>query len=280
MSGQAPPSEPISQKERWRDKAGDAWAYFQAEIDATFAPFNDALLGAAAPDSGERALDVGCGCGATSLSLARLGLQVTGLDLSPSQLDVARKRAAAEKLAIEFLEQDASRFESPRPVDLIASRLGFMFFDDPVQAFANLRRQAPNGRAALLCWAEIGANPWMHLARDSAAGLLDLPDPPPPGSPGPFGFDDPDRLRRVLDESGWQRIEIARLETSLAVAGGAPEDVLRLSMKLGPVAPLIAAAEEPVRTKVRDSMAARLAPWTRDGHVAFPAAAWIATARA
>jgi SAM-dependent methyltransferase len=276
-------TEPSAQAPRWRDQAGDAWAHFYREIDATFRPFNDALIAAAAPEKNERILDVGCGCGGTSLALAeRVGRNghVIGLDLSPSQLAIARERAAAQKLAIEFLEHDAATWTPATRFDLIASRFGFMFFDDPVAALAHLRRLAPDGRVALVCWAESSANPWMRFGRESAQDLLELPPNPPPGSPGPFGFDDPDRLRRALRDSGWRDIEIKRLDTTIAPAGGAPEDVLRLSMRLGPAAPAIAAADESVQRQIRDAMAAKIAFWTRDGRVTVPASAWIATARA
>ncbi|GIL41642.1 class I SAM-dependent methyltransferase [Roseiterribacter gracilis] len=276
-------AEPSAQALRWREQAGDVWARFYPQIDATFAPFNDALIAAAAPQTNERVLDVGCGCGGTSLALAELvGRQgrVVGLDLSPSQLAIARERAAARDLQIEFREEDAARFRADVPFDLIASRFGFMFFDDPVAAFTHLRGQAAGGRAALLSWAEVAANPWMRLAWESAQGLIEPPPESPPGAPGPFGFDDPDRLRRALAESGWQKIEIARVDTIIAPAGGVPDDVLRLSMKLGPSAPLIAAADESVRARIRDVMATRIAAWTSNGRVTAPASAWIATARA
>ncbi|MDB5366048.1 MAG: Methyltransferase type 11 [Rhodospirillales bacterium] len=276
------PAESLTQAQRWRETAGDAWARFHVEIDATFAPFNDALIDAATPKTNERVLDVGCGCGGTSLALAARVAphgSVIGLDLSPAQLAVARERAAASKLAIEFRQDDAATWRADAPFDLIASRLGFMFFADPVAAFVHLRGQAPGGRAALLCWAEAEANPWMRLGRESAQGLLDLPAEPPAGSPGPFGFDDRDRLFRVLTESGWRSVEIARFDTTIAPAGGAPADVLRLSMKLGPSAPAIAAADEPTRAGVREAMAARIAAWTSGGRVTAPASAWIATAR-
>jgi SAM-dependent methyltransferase len=275
-------AEPLTQAQRWRETAGDAWARFHLEIDATFAPFNDALIRAADPQQNERVLDVGCGCGGTSLALAERVAphgSVVGLDLSPAQLAVARERAAAAGLAIEFRQDDAATWRADTKFDLVASRLGFMFFADPVAAFAHLRGQAPDGRVALLCWAEVAANPWMRLARESAQGLLELPPDPPAGSPGPFGFDDRDRLFRVLTESGWRSVEIARLETSIAPAGGAPADVLRLSMKLGPSAPAIAEADESVRLRIRDAMATRIAAWTGAGRVTMPASAWIATAR-
>jgi SAM-dependent methyltransferase len=274
-------AESSAQAQRWREQTGDVWARFHLQIDATFAPFNDALIAAAAPQKNERVLDVGCGCGGTSLALAELvGPHVVGLDLSQSQLAVARERAAARNLQIEFREQDAAHFRAGAPFDLIASRFGFMFFADPVAAFAHLRGQAAGGRTALVSWAEVGANPWMRLAKEAAQGLVELPPESQPGSPGPFGFDDSDRLNRVLAESGWRNIEIARFDTTIAPAGGAPDDVLLLSMKLGPSAPAIAAADDSVRARIRDVMAARIAAWTSNGLVTAPASAWIATARA
>jgi SAM-dependent methyltransferase len=277
------PLAPEDPGQRWRESVGDAWARLQAEIDSTFAPFTAALLQAADARAGERALDIGCGTGELSLALAcAVGPdgRVVGLDLSPAQLEVARDRAAAARLAVEFVEADAAAWPSPAPFDLLASRLGTMFFPDSVGAFAHLRAQAPSGRLAMLCWAPSDENPWMRLLKDAAAGLLALPPEAPPGSPGPFAFDDPTRIQDILAESGWRRIAVARLDTVLAPAGGTPDAALRFAQKLGPLAAAVAEAEPAIRDRVRAALVERLARWTADGRVAVPAAAWIVTAHA
>ena len=129
----------------WNDEAGSRWARFQERIDRAFAPLSAAGLAAAAVQPGEAILDIGCGCGATSLELCdgtREGGSVVGIDVSRSMLDVARERAGARSLInIRFLLADASTEAFREHIfDLVFSRFGVMFFDDSVAAFANVRK--------------------------------------------------------------------------------------------------------------------------------------------
>ncbi|HQJ88657.1 MAG TPA: hypothetical protein PLY91_08975, partial [Methanoregulaceae archaeon] len=96
------------------------------------------------------------------------------------------------------------------------SRFGVMFFDDSVAAFANLRRAVKaDGKLAFACWRSPADNPLVQVPMQAVAPLLPqgLPAPPPPGSPGRFAFADPDRVRGILEASGWRDIVIAPLDS-------------------------------------------------------------------
>jgi cyclopropane fatty-acyl-phospholipid synthase-like methyltransferase len=54
----------------WNGQSGERWVAYQARLDAMLAAFGQAAIEAAAPATGERVLDVGCGAGASSLALA------------------------------------------------------------------------------------------------------------------------------------------------------------------------------------------------------------------
>lgn len=66
-----------------------------------------------------RALDVGCGAGVFSVWMAQRGLEVTGIDLFPEAIAMARARAMENGVKVELIEGDAFAFDPPRPFDLV-----------------------------------------------------------------------------------------------------------------------------------------------------------------
>jgi SAM-dependent methyltransferase len=195
-----------------------------------------------APAPGETLLDVGCGCGDTSLELARrVGAEgeVLGLDISAPMLDVARRRAKEDGArGLEFREADAQTAALPGGRDAVFSRFGVMFFADPVAAFRNLRRALrPGGRLVFVCWRPLAENLWMRLPAETAAGLVPPAPPPEPGAPGPFAFADPDRVRRILAEAGFAGIEITPHDE--AIGGLDLEGTVEMSFRVGPLGAIL-----------------------------------------
>ncbi|MEQ1784285.1 MAG: class I SAM-dependent methyltransferase, partial [Hyphomonadaceae bacterium] len=139
------------QVEDWNGAVGERWAAEQERTDQLIRAFGDAALTAARASLGERVLDVGCGCGDTSLALANsVGPtgHVLGVDVSAPMLIVARRRASALS-NLTFAEADASSASLPGSFDLLYSRFGVMFFDAPVPAFRHLHKaMSPTGRLA------------------------------------------------------------------------------------------------------------------------------------
>src|SRR3954469_15048976 len=133
----------------WRGDIGDVWADEWRRTDRTLAPVNDALVAASMANEAEphRILDIGCGAGATSLALADAfgTARITGVDLSPTLVAVARERAG-DRSRLRFEVGDAATW-SPGEAgfDLIVSRHGIMFFDDPVGAFTTSARSPGPG---------------------------------------------------------------------------------------------------------------------------------------
>src|SRR6476646_9434765 len=84
-----------AQRERWNGIDGEFWVRQQDRLDRTLAPVTVPLLAFAAPRSGSAVIDVGCGCGATTIELARavgpFG-RVVGIDLSGPMLALAAER--------------------------------------------------------------------------------------------------------------------------------------------------------------------------------------------
>jgi len=267
----------------WNAAAGATWAALNARLDRLIEPLGRAAMDALAPRLGERAIDIGCGCGQTTVDLAaRVGEtgRVLGVDVSTPMLTVARDRAGKAGLAqVNFLQADAQThaFE-PGGADAVFSRFGVMFFADPKAAFANLRAAlAPGGRLAFLCWRAAAENPMMTLP--FAAALPHLPQaplPPNPLAPGPFAFAGGERLRGILEGAGFQDIDIAPHDQR--ICSGDLDESVDTALRVGPLGAIL--REHPdLADAVIDAVCAALAPFATDAGVRLDSATWIVTAR-
>lgn len=258
----------------WNGHAGHAWAEAQDLLDRLFAPIEALLVDAVCAASAQHVLDVGCGTGATTRAIARLpGRECVGIDISEPMLALARREAAREGAPARFVRGDAQNhaFE-PGSFDLIVSRFGVMFFDDPVQAFANLRRAArPGAGLRLFAWRGPEENPFMTTAERAAAPLLPALPARRPDEPGQFGFADPDRVRRILKQSGWEEIEIAPVDVACAM----PERALeRYFTQLGPLGRVLGALDDDTRAQVIATVRPAFEPFVDGDEVRFTAACW------
>ncbi|HCB38030.1 MAG TPA: class I SAM-dependent methyltransferase [Acidimicrobiaceae bacterium] len=262
---------------------------------------------------GPRVLDVGCGCGQTTLQLAAAagpGGAVLGLDISEPLIDVARRRAgaagsdSADSAVVDFTAADAQTVDPATlragpgrepGFDLVFSRFGVMFFDDPVAAFTRLREVAASrgdsaargGRLAFACWQETARNPWLTVPNRAAMEVVEFP-PRTDGAADPFAFGDPAFVRDLLSTTGWRDVALAPFETEVAVlGGGTAEATAPILMQLGVADDAIAAgaaagteSAAALAERVEAAVAAALRPYEVDGAVRMPAAAWIVTAQA
>lgn len=266
----------------WNDTAGDTWSKMQADLDRQIEPLGLVAIEALAPAAGERIIDIGCGCGQTTLQLAaRVGPAggVLAVDVSQPMLAVARQRAeAAGVKQVRFMEADAQthRFDAAA-ADAAFSRFGVMFFADTTAAFANVRRALkPDGRLAFVCWRTMAENPWMTVPLQAALSLLPAPSPSDPLAPGPFALADPDRIRRVLGEAGFIGVEITPHDQ--AIGGGELEQAVQLALRVGPLGALRRDYPES-REAVADAVRKALAPYVTPTGVRLASGTWIVTAR-
>ncbi len=173
--------------EYWNGRPAHVWVTDAERFDTMLAPFGRRLLTAAVLTPGERVLDVGCGNGAISLEAARTvgpGGWVTGLDLSAPMLGVARRRAEEQGFDVDFVQGDAQTASFDDPFDVVLSRFGVMFFDEPEAAFVNLARAArPGGRLCFVCWQEMFANDWIAVPAMAMVAHVGIPELPEPGAP-------------------------------------------------------------------------------------------------
>src|SRR2546425_11062457 len=224
----AEPEANAEQIRYWNEAAGPKWVVFQKVIDAQIAPLGERAMDRAGIAPGERVIDVGCGCGGTTIALGgRVGPAglVFGIDISAPMLERAAETARAAGLTnVRFENADAQTHRlSPGAFDIVYSRFGVMFFADPVAAFANLRAALRSGgRLAFVCWQALRQNPWLFLPLQAAAQHLTLPPPPAPHPPGPFAFADPERAPGILARAGVDDIVLDERPATLTLGAGGP----------------------------------------------------------
>jgi SAM-dependent methyltransferase len=266
----------------WNGLSGRAWVDEQQLLDRTYAPIEKLLVDEVAATGARRVLDIGCGAGATTLAVARtLGArgQATGIDISDPLIEVARARAQREGSPARFIRADAQThgFE-PETFDLMISRFGVMFFDDPVAAFANLRDAAtPAGQLRFVVFRGLEENPFMTAAERAAGPLLSNLPPRLPNAPGQFAFADSARVRRILEDSGWSGIALAPANIE---CGFPTADLERFFTRLGPLGQALRDTEDSTRQRVIRAVRAAFEPFVREGEVRFTAACWMISARA
>ena len=275
------------QIEYWNGEAGQRWAKDDDTMARLLLPISEALLDHAPIANCQRALDIGCGGGSQSMMLAQRlspGARVLGVDISGPLLDVARAKintASTSGTEVDFLQADAANhnFEQDS-FDLLFSRFGVMFFDDPVAAFTNLRGAlAPGGKVAFSCWQAMKSNEWTWIPIKTALQHLPPPEPPVPNAPGPFAFADPVRLESILADAGFSEIALQPFNTTLRISEAATlAEAVRELTRIGPMGRLLQDQSEATLDKVYPALETALQPYFRKGALELDSAIWLVTA--
>jgi ubiquinone/menaquinone biosynthesis C-methylase UbiE len=269
----------------WNGPGGQHWIDRQRAQDTLLAPISDILIDRAKPEAGERIVDVGCGCGATSIAFAqKVGPtgHVFGIDISVPMLARARQLTPAG-LPVDFVLADATVYPfDTASFDLLVSRFGVMFFAEPAISFANMRRALrPSGRLTFACWREPRDNPWMMTALQAVYKHVPKLPELGPEDPGPFSFASEQRVQRILNEAGFSGVKMERCDLSLDVAIGRGLDAaVETGLEIGPASRALEGQPAEVRAAAGNSIREALTPFARGQAVPLPASIWIVTAPA
>lgn len=270
---------------RWSGEEGRHWMSEAARYDDINRVIGEALIDAAHLSPGERVLDVGCGAGAITVEASRRvrpGGSVLAVDISPDLVAVARDRVArAGADEVELVEADAAAYPYDRAAfDVLASRNGLMFFDDPDAAFANLARALrPGGRIVFTAPQGLDRNPWIMVAGAAAAPHVGIPAGVAPGQPGPLGLADRPRIADLLERAGFTSVEIEELTGSICI-GTDVDDAVAFIRSMPMVRDLLAGAPVAKQVAAIEAVEHALADHaTPDGVVIPGNGAWLVTGR-
>ena len=275
----------IKQKQFWSGAGGDVWVDKQREMDIMLNPLGERVIQGLDLKEETKILDIGCGCGATTLEIAKIVNQgeVIGVDISEPMLERATQTASDMALTnISYQVKDVQVDEMPNNYfDIAFSRFGVMFFEDPFEAFNNINHSLKdNGQLSFVCWQHASLNPWQSLSIQVIKEFLDLPAPPPK-SPGPFAFEDKSYIEEILNASGFRDIEIKDNQEDIVMFSGksireACEDYLTINPV---VTEMLKNSPSELREEILEALIGKFSNYHKDDGLLFPSATWIVTAK-
>ena len=272
----------MTDKTEWQGRVGRSWAEEWRRTDRSFTGLTDILLARASEQPFRRALDIGCGAGEIALSLARghAGAEVVGVDINRELVAVARERSGYLG-NVFFQHGDAAQWQlRGYEPDLLVSRHGVMFFDDPVGSFRHFARiAAPEARLVFSCFRDISENPWAE--RIAALLPAEVVVPSDPLTPGPFSLAARPQVEGILREAGWADIRLEATDFAFVLGSGEDpvEDALAYTTRIGPAARGARMLGDEERARFIARLRRFLANQVDDSMIALRAGAWIVTAR-
>ena len=273
-----------NQRDFWSGKGGDIWVERQNAMDTMLSPLGEAALNKLNLNEGENVLDIGCGCGHTTLNIAKRispDGQVTGLDISKPMLKRAKESANEMSISnASFNCVDVQTDDIGEEVYSAAfSRFGVMFFEDPIAAFRNINKSLITGASlSFVCWQSPALNPWQSLFIEAVKKYVDLPSPPP-RSPSPFAFMESEYVSSILEESNFQNIMIEGHEAEVNMfSGRSLSDSVKDYISINPVVSgMLKDSTEQEKTEIINSAIEAFFPYYSAKGLMFPSATWLVT---
>ena len=274
-----------AQRRYWNTVAGPRWVASPGFRERRNQESLTLLLDRLRLAGGESVLEIGCGTGAVTLPLATAVGEhgrVVAVDISEPMLGAARQRVSESGMHnVTLVLGDAQVLALEQAAfDIATSRMGVMFFADPVAAFRNVAGALkPGGRLVFACWAPLAENRHWLISYDIALRHLGPPAPSLDNEPGPLAFRDPEYVRRVLTAAGFADITIERAHPTIIC--GSPEEESRQALMMGPTARLIEAKlpDETTRNVIAAEIAAAFAAEASAGPIRLPATIFLVTAK-
>jgi SAM-dependent methyltransferase len=282
MMIEAVPVDPSNtdQLAAWDGDEGAYWAAHADQFERALVAYDDVFFAAAAIESGDRVLDIGCGTGSTTRHAARTAERgsVLGVDLSSAMLTVARTRAAIDGLAnVSFERFDAQIHPfQPGAFDVVIGRTSVTFFGERVAGLVNIGRALrPGGRLALLTWQPAAHNEWIRDFTAAFTAGRDLPTPSAE-APGPFTLSEPDVIHSVLDAAGYHDVTVNAVQAPMWFGVDA-DHAYRLV--LGLMGWMLDGLDDNARGRATADLRATIVAHATPGGVLYDSAAWIIGAR-
>jgi SAM-dependent methyltransferase len=275
--------------EAWSGPLFERFVRFRPYVAEGLGRHGEAAMAAHPPGAGDRVLDIGCGFGDTTQRLAGLvGAEgeAVGVDVAEPFVELAREEAAAAGLTnVSYRLGDVQIADLGGPYDYVFSRMGMMFFANPVQAMRNvLGAMRPGGRICFVVWRRKLDNGWVREAEQVVERYLEHPEKTeePTCGPGPFSMADADVVSEQLAIAGFEAIELRRSDLPLKM-GADLDGAVDLVMSIGPAGEVLRLwgdrAEE-IRPTIAAEIRGVLEQFDTDDGVLAPSSTWLISALA
>ncbi len=287
MASVAPTNEEAV--EAWNGVLFDRFVKYRHIVTAGLGAHGEEALRIHPAQPGERALDIGCGFGDTTQRIAGMvGPEgsALGFDAAERFIELAREEAEAAGAGnVRFAVGDLQVTEFEQSFDYAFSRMGTMFFANPVPAMRNVRQAlVPGGRLCMVVWRRKLENEWMHRAETVVEKFVEEPEESdePTCGPGPFSMGDADVTSQILLGAGFEEISLRRCDIEIRI-GRDVDEAVEFAMALGPAGEVIRLAGEEaerIRPEIEAALREALAEFDGPDGVSAPASTWIVSARA
>jgi SAM-dependent methyltransferase len=277
----------IEATEAWNGPLFEVWIEYRDIVAEGLREHGESALAACPPREGDRVLDIGCGLGDTTVRLAELvgpAGHAHGVDVAERMIETAIAEAPLRNVSFASADVEQSKFD--QTFDYAFSRMGTMFFANPVAALRNVREAlAPGGLLNMVVWRRKLDNEFMHRAERVVAEYLEEPEESdvPRCGPGPFSMANADTVTDVLTHAGYEDIRLTRQDLPYKI-GNDLDHAVAFNMALGPAAEVLRLwgdRVDDIRPKIAADLRAALADFVADdGSVVAPASTWAITARA
>jgi hypothetical protein len=279
----------VEAAEAWNGPLFDIWIEYRDLVAEGLREHGEAALSANPPHEGARVLDIGCGLGDTTTRIAGLvgaSGHVHGVDVAERMIETAIEEAAEAGIEnVSYAASDVEVTKLDQTFDYAFSRMGTMFFANPVAALRNVREAlVPGGLLNMVVWRRKLDNECMHRAEQVVAEYLEEPEDSdvPRCGPGPFSMANADTVTDVLIGAGYEDIRLARQDLTYRI-GNDLEHAVAFNLALGPAAEVLRMwghRVDEIRPKIAADLRAALADFVvDDGAVVAPASTWAVTAR-
>ena len=270
----------IEQEELWNGSFGEGFIRSEDYLHRLIEPFSKTAIDRVNAQPGDYILDVGCGCGSTSIALAQSGAKIRGIDISKKMISRAIEKSKGIS-DISFHATDAASETFKVEYTHIFSQFGVMFFSDPYAAFSNIRSGLKEkGKITFLCWQGLSENEWISSTNEVLESFQpEGMTPPDPKSPGGFAFADNEYVIDILRSTNFSNIEFQALNTKFDM-GKTTEELMSLHLDIGPLSVLLESLSKESGRQAIEAVEKSLERRTEKTGLHLSAAAWLVTAEA